>query len=184
MLHARTVALGGAAERDVLMLWRRHLAGEISQQRFVAASAVVLARSNARAVSLADLALTAALIRHTRDGVPPLGLLPEDHEIDQDRLAGVVGAVLAAEIVSASTAEQITTSRTARLSVTARAEPQITLQNAMTRAMTEREIPGWTREVSPGACPLCRGLAGDVLPPTAHMVRHAGCSCVQQPVFT
>lgn len=183
VLHARTVTLGRHAERNVLTLWRRHLAGDVSEQRFVRFSATVLAQANAQAVNLADLALTAALIRHLRDVVTPLGLQPEDVEVDLDRLSGVIGGVLDADIVSATTTEAVETSRAARLAVTARAEPQVTLQNAMTRAMTEREVPGWTRELSPGACPLCQSLAGDVLPPTAHMVRHAGCSCVQTPVF-
>lgn len=184
VLHARAVALAAGTERDVLRLWHRHIDGTISERRFVAVAATLLAGANQRACSLADLAVTAAVIRHLRDVVPPLGLHPDPVEIDVDRLADVVDGVLAAEIASATTVDALAASRTSRLAITARAEPLTTTQNAMGRAMTEREIPGWTREVSGRACSLCRSLAGVVLPPNARMVRHAGCSCVQTPVFT
>jgi hypothetical protein len=159
------------------------LDGTISEHRFVTVSAVLLAGANQRAVTLADMAVTAALIRELREVVDPLGLQPTDVELDLDRLGGVVAGVLAASIASAATPEALIESQTARLAVTAQAEPLTTTQNAMTRAMTERDVPGWTRETSATACPLCRSLAGPVLPPGAHMVRHAGCSCVQTPIW-
>lgn len=185
VLHARAGALAAASEHDVLVLWRRRLAGELSEPAFTRLAALVVARSNLRAVMLADLALTAALMHHLADVVHPLGLQPTDAEIDAARLGAAVGTVLAAEIKSVSTAEELVESRRVRLARLARAEPLSTTQDALGRAMTERDVAGWTRETSAKPCPLCTQWAdGQIRPPTVRMARHTGCSCVQQPAFT
>lgn len=58
-------------------------------------------------------------------------------------------------------------------------------QYGRSRAISEApEVIGWTRDLSPGACPLCvdwrRG--GDMFDANLKMLHHPGCSCTQKPV--
>lgn len=178
----RIAGLTGALEQEVLGLWNRR--DRITEEQFVAAAAAAIARANARATTLADIALAAAIAQQLGRAPAPLGLLPEEQHVDQVRLRNAVGAVLAADIATASTAEDLDRSRALRLARIARDEPAGTASAAMTRAMQERRVPGWTRVLSANACPLCQSLAdGEVRPPTVQMARHTSCSCVQQPVL-
>lgn len=179
-----TARLGTQTEREVRALWARHEAGEIDRATFVTLAAARIARSNRRAVAMADLALATRIAQVMRRPPTTLGLLPDDREVDQPRIAKSVRTVLAEQIVTAGSATELAESRATRLGRLARAETQSTVQDATQRGMAERQLPGWTRETDPDPCPLCTGWAdGVVRRPTVRMIRHVGCSCVQQPVI-
>lgn len=179
----RVGELTDLTEQRVLGLWERQTSGAISRDQFVAAAAAQVAAGNARATSLADVALAVAIADQLGAPLSPLGLLPDPTHVDQPRLRDAVRAVLAADIATATTREELAASQAARLARIARDEVPGTASAAMTAAMRERGVPGWTRVLSADACPLCEGWAdGTVRPPTVEMARHTACACVQQPV--
>ena len=133
----------------------------------------VIARHCAKAVGLADVALTAMLRKETGRALPTIGLGLPDGEVD--RLISAVETVL----------DDANDPRP-RLGRLARAEPLQAGRRAFHDAMKRRGIPGWTRRTGgTDVCPLCQQLDdGSVLPPTVPMATHPGCSCVATPVLT
>ena len=131
----------------------------------------LLVRHNARATALADLALTATLLRALRRPLPALGLgLPDD---EPDRLTQAL-----------TTLFDDTNEPRPRLARLARAEPLAAGRRAYTAGMVERDVPGWRRRTGTDPCPLCRTLDdGSVLPPSVPMADHPGCSCTPVPVL-
>jgi len=155
-------------EAQVLTSFRSWQEGNITQADFLAVSSAFLAAGGNRATGLADLSLAAFLSAATGRAVPTLGIVPPevDHRPELATIAATTGVDLA---------EQYATH--------ARAVTLATAQDAYGQAMTERSVPGWTRVLNGGACPLCQDLAGAVLPGDAPMYHHKGCGCTQRPVL-
>lgn len=177
-----TWRLVAETERRVLELQRRFSSGEIDRRSFEAATAIVIARARQRGVTLADLALTADIIRHGGRLEAPLAI--EAPDSDLDRLQTSIATVLDEDIASVETPEDLMASQRLRLGRLARDSTAEAAVFGMTTAMVQRSVPGWVRETDPDPCPVCRGLAdGVVRSPRVVMKRHAGCACVQRPVF-
>lgn len=174
------VGVSDATRIRVERLWASHEAGVIDRDEFVETAAAMIAAGNEQATAAADLELA---VQMAVDDIPdPLGLSrPED---DVDRLAGSVGTVLAAQITTAETPNDVRASRSARLGRLAAAEPLAAGQDGFMAAMAARGVPGWVRVPDADPCPLCRELSdGRTRPPWVRFARHPGCSCMQQPVF-
>jgi hypothetical protein len=147
------------------------LAAQMAEGEFHALMVATVLQANARAVTLADAALSATMTLGRRVAVPHLGLsLPPT---EPDRLSKAVQTTLTGE--SGDFAVRFT-----RL---ARAEPLTTGRRAFQEGMAEHGVEGWTRKASLTACALCRGLAdGSVIPINRQMIDHPGCTCVAVPV--
>lgn len=160
--------LATATERQVVAAYESWQAGRITQDEFLAVAAAFLSAAGNKATGLADVALAAFLTLDIGKAVPTLGLIPPDvdHRPALAAIIAMTGVVLADQL--GTEARSVTLARA---------------QDAYGEAMTQRHIPGWTRVLNGGACPLCVDLAGDVLPGSAEMFHHRGCGCTQQPVF-
>lgn len=163
--------LADYAETNLVELWRRWQAGQLTEAEFVAAAVAAMARTGSTAVGLADLALAAFLTADRRAPVPTLGLLPE---AEPDRLRTGLLALLAV-LPDLPDPE-------ARVGRHGRAEALSAAQDAYGTGMREAGVQAWTRVLNSGACELCRDLAGPVLPASADMYHHPGCGCTQRPV--
>ncbi len=167
--------LSTSSEQAVLELYRRLEAGQLTEDEFVEMVAVVIERSNARAVSLADLALAAAITVALRRAVPTLGLSPRG---ERDRLRKAAGTLVA---VLPTTADPV--ARVARLG---RAEPLTTAQRAYSEGVARSpHVAGWTRGLSGKPCQLCQWWhrGGKVWPKSHPMPTHKGCTCTQVPTM-
>lgn len=168
--------LSTSTEAAVVELHARLDAGEITEEEFVELAAVAVARGNARAVSLADLALSASVTVALRRAVPVLGLPAPD---DRPRLRRAATTLL--ERLPGSEAP---VARVARLG---RSEPLTTAARAYSAGMAARpEVTGWTRGVSGNACQLCQWWYRDgrVWPSTHPMPIHKGCTCTPIPTVS
>ena len=162
-----------STEGDLVALWERWEAGELTYEEFVALALVLLVRTRARAVALADVGLAADLSLATGEAVPTVGLPPEDDAPDLARTA----------LLAALAAEAYRRDPSAAVAVLARSQALEAVQEATVAAMREQpDVVGWTRVLNAGACELCRDLAGDVLPVHADMYHHRGCGCSTRPV--
>lgn len=178
-LRDAMLKLADRAEVEILTLHQRYRGALITRDTFVVLAAAAIARANARAVSLGDLAVAAALLRVTGAAVAPAGITIEN---DQKRLRDAVTVILDADIASADTSEAVLESVDARLTRIARAEPLSMVQSALVTAMAAQQVEGWTRQTGPDPCPLCTAWAdGVVRPTTVRMARHHGCSCIAVP---
>ena len=137
--------------------------GRISEDEFRAVVAAFLAAADSRATALADIALAVTLSAASGAAMAPLGLVPPD--LDH-------GPRVAELVAAGAPVEQWRSY--GRGSTLARA------QDAYGDAMTARGVPGWTRQLNQGACPLCQDLAGPVLPGNVPMYHHPGCGCTQR----
>lgn len=164
------LALAGSSETAVATMWARLEAGEIGVAEFVELTAVSVSIANASAVTLADLGLATTLTTMLRRPIPVLGL-PQTDDLDRLRTA-------ASTIVDLGTP-----GRAARLG---RAEPLETAARAYSEGIARSpHVTGWRRQTSGNACPLCTRWAREgVLPDTAQMATHKGCSCIPVPVTT
>lgn len=175
--------LTAQSEAAVLALWKRLAADQLTEEQFVTLAAAEVARSNARAVSLADLAVAMSVTVQTGRATAPVGLPIIDH---QARLRAALRTVLRDDIASVESAREKAESIAARLGRLARAEPARVAQSAMHQAMGRHpSVGGWVRGLSAKPCGLCRQWAdGVVRSNNISMNRHAGCSCVPQPVLS
>lgn len=169
MTYTVTLAkLATTTELQVVAAFESWQAGKLTQEEFLAVAAAFLSAAGNVATGLADLALAAFLTVDIGKAVPTLGLIPA--EVDHRPTLAAIIAAGAQDYAPA-------------LGVEARSVTLATAQDAYGEAMTKRHVPGWTRVLNGGACPLCADLAGDVLPGTAPMYHHKGCGCTQRPVF-
>ncbi len=179
----RALRLAGSSESAVLALWSRYEAGQLDEAQFRDLAAAVIAAHNARATTLADLALAAVLSAELGKLTPALGLLQSAD--DRPRLAAALGTLLdragSLELPGAAAAERSAAERAMVVRI-ARSEPLDAAQVTFQRGMQRRRVPGWTRGTGPKPCPLCSSLAdGTVMSPSTRMARHKGCSCYQIP---
>lgn len=182
-LRSRLRGMSERSEREVLAAWGRRESGSISEDEFITAAANIISRQNRRAVALADMAMARQISRELRRSVSPLGdeggSDSEDSEEQQDRLAGALRTVISASVSSIAD-DDMSESVARRLARVARSEPLARGQDMIQRALRTWGM-GWTRATGPDPCEMCQGLAdGTVLPADADMVRHTGCSCMQQ----
>lgn len=166
--------LAQQSEDDVVGVFDQFTAGEITRDVAIALIAAIIARANARAVTLADLSLAATLMVTTGAPVAAAGVLPDP--TDQTRLAKAATTLL--DVVD------VTPARVARLG---RVEPLNAAGKAFSEAIEKQPIvTGWKRGVSGSGCQLCTwwSRGGQVWPDSHIMPRHKGCTCTQIPVTT
>lgn len=174
--------LADRTEREIASLYARFVNGELDRDTFVGMAAAVIARARVRGVSLADMALTAQVIRALGDVDVPLGITPPDNDVDRLQLS--VATVLEDRPDYIDTDARLEESRRARLVRLARDSSAESSTWAMRLAMLERGIRGWIRETDANPCVMCQNLAdGVVRSPRVVMKRHTGCCCVQRSVF-
>lgn len=155
----------------------------MTRSEFRRRAAAAIAVANARGVSLADLGLTAEIIRQTGAATSPLGLQPNGVQVDQDRIANRLTDILGDDPEDVDD-EELAESREARFGDLARSETFLTVATATQQGMKERGIPRWVRVLSGTSCPLCTGWADGIARSVdSPMARHIGCDCIQSPIF-
>lgn len=168
----------------VAELWAMADAGEISPSEFRRLAAIAVASANAQGVTLADLGITAELIRQRRSAARPLGLRPTATQLDQRRIVRDIDRILETNPAIADTPELLAESRRGRLASWAASEPLLTVATTVGVAMVARGAKGWTRQLVGDNCPKCIDWAdGVVRAPGTRMARHPGCDCIQAPTF-
>lgn len=166
-------ALSGDVEAKVLDIFGEYSVGRITQPVAVRLIAVVIARGNARAVALADLAFAANMMLALGESVAVAGLAAPSGDVA--RLTKAAQTLLSID--------DVTPERVARL---ARVEPLDTAALAFGQAMQSHEgVKGWTRNKSASGCQLCTwwSRGGRVWPIDHPMPRHKGCTCTQSVVI-
>lgn len=199
--------LAASTDRSVQGLVVAWLAGELTDDEFVALAVAAIERAQAEGTAVADAAVAASV------GAGAVGLLPRAGLAQRARrlVAALVGEVrdgprititwtpgtdpakyveqLRAELAEAGhdagwyVSRHRTIAVLERARIDTRAEVLQAAQDANGDAVRTHGTP-WTRALNSGACPLCQDLAGDVLPPAARMHTHKGCGCTQKPVNT
>lgn len=175
--------LAGNSETAVLTLWDRHESGNLTEDQFVTLAAAEIARRDALAVALADMAVAMSVTVQTGRPTSPAGLPVIDH---QARLREAIRKVIHQDIAYVQSTRDQLESIAARLGRLARAEPARVAQSAMHQAMDRHpSVGGWVRGLSAKPCGLCRSWAdGVVRSNNIPMNRHPACSCVPQPVIS
>jgi len=177
-VQAASRRLADATAAQVEGLWARVDAGALSVPAFRAAASAVVARANARGVALADIGLTAEVMRQLGRRAVPLGLTPTAVQVDQSRMRADIDRVLDRHGDPAD-------SPVAGLGDWARSEPLLTVATAVQAGLVARRVGGWTRQLAGTSCARCTAWAdGVVRSAGTRMARHKGCDCIQQPVFS
>lgn len=157
----------------VQALWAGYRLGRYDLAEFRARATAVVASANTAGVALGDIGLAAEITRQLRRATTPLGLEPNEVQVDQDRMGDSIDDIL-----------ERTDDPEDQLGDWAGSEPLVTVANTVQTAMQAHAVGGWTRVLSGTSCPLCTGWAdGVVRSPFVSMVRHVGCDCIQQPVL-
>lgn len=171
--QAATRRLAERTRSDVTALWALVRSGRLTRAQFRIQASAVVAAANTAGVTVADLGLAAEVTRSLGTPTPPLGLLPNDIEVDQDRMGDDIGRLLG----DFDDPE-------GPLGDWAASETYLTVANTVQTAMAERGIAAWVRVLSGTSCPMCTGWADGIPRPVGtRMARHIGCDCIQQPVF-
>ena len=174
-LFDATDRLSSTTEKRLVSLFEDYSAGRLTEQEFRAVALALIERARAQGVALADLSLAAAVTQQTRVATSTLGLsLPAD---DSARLLEGLGTLLAR-----AAADEDPLLRIARYG---RSEPASAVQDGFVDGLRQRKIPGYTRELSPGACQLCQWLRKDgyVYPAEKSFHKHEGCLCHPAPAW-
>lgn len=151
----------------------------------VATAAAVVARANAASVTLADVGIAAEVLRQTGRATRPLGLRPTPVQTDRRRIVAALERILDEDIAGATTVSEIAASRRARVARFGSDETLLTVATATQQAVQARQPSGWVRRTDPDPCSLCRDWADGIVRPAATpMIRHRGCACLPQPLFT
>lgn len=164
--------LSADAERQAVGIFDRFSSGDLDFDTAVAVLAAVVAKANARAVALADLALAATLMRQLRRPVATIGLLPPAG--DAERLHKAATTLLSIT--------DVTPARVARL---ARVEPLTAASTAYSEAVKKSpHVTGWRRGTHGTKCQLCNwwSRGGQVWSAETPLQTHKGCTCTQIPV--
>lgn len=175
-MQATQTASNRLADRtrtQVTALWALVKAGEITRGQFRTRAAAVVAQANTAGVALADIGLAAEITRALRTPTAPVGLVPNDVQVDQDRMGDDIDRL----IDSYDDPE-------GSLGDWAASEPLLTVATAVQDGMRRREIARWVRQLSGVSCPLCVGWADGIARSVeTPMARHIGCDCIQSPVL-
>lgn len=157
----------------VVALWGLVRDGELTARQFRTEAAAVVAEANTAGVSLADLGLAAEITRALRTPTAPLGLVPNNVQVDQDRMDRDLERIL-----------ERNDDPEGELGDWAASEPLLTIATAVQDGMRQRGIERWVRQLSGVSCPLCTGWADGVARSVeTPMARHVGCDCIQAPVL-
>lgn len=168
--------LADETERRAVAIHAAYIAGELSHDEAVALLAAAVAQGNARATSLADLALAAEIMAALGEAVPVVGVPLQD---DTDRLRKAATTLLTA--VEKSPVPEAIVRRLARSEVFKTANR--TYGEAM---RASPHVKGWVRDLEGEACELCTWWwrEGRVWPDSHPMPTHPGCECTAKPVVT
>lgn len=172
--HGTLNRLADDAAAKVLGIYNAWLGGDLTDGQFVQLAAAHIGVANARAVTLGDMALAAALTVQLGSVQPVTGVQPAD---DHGRLVAALGTLVAAHV-----AGEVIQARVSRL---AASEVLSAVQDGFHNAMLEYEmVEGWSRQADAGACELCTSWAsGDnFFPKSVKMIHHAGCQCTAKPI--
>jgi hypothetical protein len=182
-VQAASRRLADRTAAQVVALWGQVRDGSLTEDQFRVRAAAVIAVANAKGVSLADLGLTAEVIRHTGLATSPLGLQANEVQVDQARIADRLSDILTNDPDGADD-DEIDVSRQDRFGDLARSENFLTVATATQDGMRQRGIERWVRVLSGTSCPLCTGWADGIARSVdSPMARHIGCDCLQQPIF-
>lgn len=184
MLKTQTASqrLADRAAQRLETLWARVETGRLTETGFKNLAAAVVAQANAQGVNLADLGVTAEVVRQRHRLVRPLGLLPEDVQVDQAHIAAALTRIIGTD--HGTTAEQVAQSRRQRVARFGSDQVLLTVATSTQRAMRAHKAHGWVRATDADPCPLCQRWAnGRTYSTLTAMARHKGCSCIQSPVF-
>ena len=156
-------------------LWALHRDGTLTLGQFKARATAEVAKANTAGVQLADIGLAAEITRALGRPTSALGMVPNDVQVDQDRMAGNIDRILDGDWEG---------DPEDALGDWAASETHLTVATSVQRAMGEQGIERWVRVLSGVSCPICEALADDIpRPVSVPMARHVGCDCIQSPVF-
>lgn len=163
----QVAALANSTNETVQALYIRYLAGEITEDMFVALATTALTVGDSKAAALADAGVVAALTVMTAEVVLPVGIpAPKP---PPNLLRQIIVDALADDEPKRA------------LETGARGRTLETAQHAYKSGLESHEVKFWTRAPNSGACPACQNLAGQVMPIDKEMWTHKGCSCTQKP---
>lgn len=169
------VTVAADSETRAVGVFRRYVDGALTVPETTSFIAAIIAHANSRATSLADLAVTAAVMLATRQPVPVIGLLPPPGDLE--RLHKAAGTVL--DVADNSADPDAIVGRLAR------SEPLETGNRAASEAMNKQPaVEGWVRDTGGDCCELCEWWSrdGQVWPADHEMPTHKGCTCTPDPV--
>lgn len=171
-LHDTLERFGQRAGDEVLELWRRWQAGDLTEPQFRALAEAILVKAGAKSTALADVALTAALTALTREAVAAVGLEPA-----QD-------APGAAQAAVDDTLSSVSYQRDpeATVAVLGSAFAFEAFQKSYGEGMKTQGVTYWRRVADPGACEVCIDLSSGIISTDIPMWHHKGCRCVAQPI--
>ncbi len=167
--------LAADTEQAVLAAYRSFVEGLIDHDDAVRIIATVIAQANGRARVLADMAIATDLMVQLQEVLPPAGVPVPDDTVRLTKAASTV-------LVTAE-ASDVPEKIVARL---ARSEPLEAAADAYSDAMVRSgRTKGWIRQMSAGACQLCRWWwrEGRVWPAEHPFQHHKGCTCTPKPVI-
>lgn len=169
------VKLGDQTVEKVLRVYTLMQAGEVTYLEAVGLMSVLIGKSQARAVALAETSLAAELTLGTRTavGIMPTGVVP-----NMTKLRGGARVVLAT--VDSTPDPEGRIERMAR-NLTYEAGGSAYSKGIKRSSLVE----GWTRNLEPDACQLCVWWwrEGRTWPKEHIMPQHKGCTCTPLPVF-
>lgn len=198
--------LAASTDRTVQALVLAWLAGDVTDDEFVALAVAAIERAQAEGTAVADLAVAASVGGGAVGLLPRAGLaerarklvaalvadFPRDPVVTIERTPGTDPAAyidrLRAELAEAGhdagwyASRHRTIAVLDRARIDTRAEVLQAAQDANGAAVRAHRTP-WTRALNSGACPLCHDLAGETLPASARMYTHKGCGCTQKPTM-
>ncbi|WP_158726385.1 hypothetical protein [Tomitella fengzijianii] len=165
--------VGGQTADQVLALYAKLEAGEITDDEFVALAADLVAGANLRGASVSELVLRAYVEQAT--GRPVAGKAALRSQFDAHRLRTAVRTILASELDTEMQLRRLVTVEVSQASADAYGESLRRYPG----------ISGWTRDMESGACQLCNWWwrEGRVWAREHPMPRHKGCTCHQVPVI-
>ncbi len=153
---------------DALAALDRHDEGLIDDDQLARLLLAILVVAGARAATVGDMAFAGELTRLNNKVATPLGL--------RDFRASLYPEAVATVLEGGD--------RNMRVARLAHNAPLQAAQTAFGKAMAAAPVDGWTRQLSPDACQLCRWWHrdGKVWPKDHPMPTHTGCDCTQRPI--
>ena len=165
--------LAERTRKAVTGLWALKRDGVLTIAQFKVRATAEVAKANAAGVSLGDVGLAAEITKALGSVTVPLGLVPNDVQLDQDRMADDIDRILDDDEDPEDA-----------LGDWAASEPYLTVATTVQTGMAAHGIERWVRVLAGTSCPQCTlwadGIPRSVATP---MARHIGCDCLQQPVF-
>lgn len=157
-------------------LWALQRDGTLTLAQFKSRATAEVAKANAAGVGLADIGLAAEITKALGTPTAPLGLEPDDVQLDQDRMADNIDRILNGDWDDEDPSDA--------LGDWAASEPYLTVATSVQRGMAAHGIERWVRVLTGTSCPVCVGWADGIARSVdTPMARHIGCDCIQAPVF-